>query len=82
MGIFRRSKTDQTPAVIDPGAPASGPTGTPTTSYPTQRSDPSLGLAVKKLREGGRLHRSVDDDAAVYPTEAVEPVPENQSALF
>jgi hypothetical protein len=80
MGIFRRSKTNEAPAAIDLNTPGAVPAaGLP--SPRTDRPDPALGLAVKKLREGGNP-RHVSDDDAVYPTEDVEPVLKDQTALF
>jgi hypothetical protein len=90
MGIFRRSKDDEQTlagAVKTPSANAGTKTGSPSAIDVRDRPAAELGLAVKKLREGGNLHRGVED-AAVYPAEptevaeVVDVVPENQSGLF
>jgi hypothetical protein len=73
MGIIKRrkSKEDVNPvADVAPAPPVAAPTeppplpeAAPRTIDLVDRPDPALGLAVKKLREGGHLNRF---DTSVY----------------
>jgi hypothetical protein len=70
MSIFRRSQAEATTSVIDLNAPRVDAPAPEDVIDLTDKPDPALGLAVKKLRDGGRFRRA---DDAVYPSDANEP---------
>jgi hypothetical protein len=73
MGILKRRKSKEDvnpvadvapgPPVAAPAEPPQQPTAAPRSIDVADRPDASLGLAVKRLREGGHLNRF---DTSVY----------------